>query len=379
MQTGSSRTRAWLTLLRAPGIGGATLRRSMARHADVTHALAALKRDAQLGPDARAWLQSPDEQRLDLDEAWLAEPGHHLLTIDGDDFPMLLREIGAAPAALFVDGDPTLLWSAQIAVVGARNASVAGLANAKAFARAFAASGFSVTSGLAEGVDGVAHTAALDAGGKTVAVLGTGIDLVYPRRHSGLAARIVGNGALVSEFPPGTVGRPSHFPRRNRIISGLSLGTLVVEAGLRSGSLTTARHAAEQGREVFALPGSIHNPLAHGCHRLIRDGAKLVETAQEVIEDLHAIGGLLASGLRERLAVDEPPASAGRDSHAPPRACDPAYARLLAALEETPAALDDLVERTRMAPAALSTMLLMLELDGVVVAAGGGYARVCAR
>lgn len=375
MNTGSSPTRAWLTLLRAPGVGAATLRRSVARHADITRALAALKRDAQLGADARSWLLSPDEQRLDLDEAWLAEPGHHLLTIDGDDFPMLLREIDSAPAALFVDGDPALLWSAQIAVVGARNASGAGLANARAFARAFAVSGFSVTSGLAEGVDGVAHAAALDAGGKTVAVLGTGIDLVYPRRHTGLAARIVGNGALVSEFPPGTAGRPSHFPRRNRIISGLSLGTLVVEAGLRSGSLTTARHAAEQGREVFALPGSIHNPLAHGCHRLIRDGAKLVETAQEVIEDLHAIGGLLAGGLRERLAVDETPASASHEPPTPPRKRDSAHARLLAALEETPIALDELVERTRLAPAALSSMLLMLELDGVVVAAGGGYAR----
>jgi len=346
----------------------------MAQHADITRALSVMKCDAHLGSEAHAWLQAPDERRLDLDEAWLAKPGHHLLTIDGDDFPLLLREIGAAPAALFVDGDPTLLWSAQIAVVGARNASIAGLANAKAFARAFAGGGFSVTSGLAEGVDGVAHTAALDAGGKTVAVLGTGIDLVYPRRHTGLAARIVGNGALVSEFPPGTVGRPSHFPRRNRIISGLSLGTLVVEAGLRSGSLTTARHAAEQGREVFALPGSIHNPLARGCHRLIRDGAKLVETAQEVIEDLHAIGDLLASGLRERLAAPETPAPAFQRAPAP-RKREPEYACLLAALEETPIALDELVERTRLAPAALSSMLLMLELDGVVVAAGGGYAR----
>lgn len=375
MHTGSSRTRAWLTLLRAPGIGPATLRSAISRHADAAHALDALKRDAQLAPEACAWLQSPDEQRLDLDEAWLAVPGHHLLTIDGDDFPMLLREVSAAPAALFVDGDPALLWSAQIAVVGARNASVAGLANAKAFARAFAASGFSVTSGLAEGVDGVAHTAALDAGGKTVAVLGTGIDLVYPRRHTALAARVAGNGALVSEFPPGTAGRPSHFPRRNRIISGLSLGTLVVEAGLRSGSLTTARHAAEQGREVFALPGSIHNPLAHGCHRLIRDGAKLVETAQEVIEDLHAIGGLLASGLRERLALDATSASAHHDTHSQARARDPAYARLLAALEDTPLALDELVERTQLTAAALSSMLLLLELEGVVVTPAGGYAR----
>ncbi|MEP6938830.1 MAG: DNA-processing protein DprA [Rudaea sp.] len=373
MSTRSTHARSWLTLLRAPGIGPAALRSYIARHADARRALDALRHDPALAPEARAWLLAPDEQRLDLDEAWLAQPAHYLLTIDGDDFPALLREIGAAPAALFVDGDPTLLWSAQIAVVGARSATGTGLANARSFARAFAGCGFSVTSGLADGVDGSAHAAALDAGGKTVAVLGTGIDLVYPRRHTELAARIVANGALVSEFPPGTPGHPAHFPRRNRIISGLSLGTLVVEAGLRSGSLTTARYAAEQGREVFALPGSIHNPLARGCHKLIRDGAKLVETAQEVIEDLHAVGGLLADRLRRRLALDdavavEPASPRGRER-------DPEYASLLAALEDTPTALDALVERTRLPPAALSSMLLMLELDGLVVAATGGFAR----
>ncbi|MBR0344884.1 MAG: DNA-processing protein DprA, partial [Rudaea sp.] len=254
--------------------------------------------------------------------------------------------------------------------------SAAGVANARAFARAFALAGNTVTSGLAEGIDGAAHAAALDAGGKTVAVLGTGIDLVYPLQHAELAARIAASGALVSEYPPGVPGHPKHFPRRNRIISGLSLGTLVVEASLKSGSLTTARYAAEQGREVFALPGSIHSPLARGCHKLIREGAKLVETAGEVLEELHGVGALLADGLRERLATtaDGQDAAAARFA-GDQRARDPDYAALTKALGPEPVALDELALRTGLAAASLSSMLLMLELDGLVVAENGRYAR----
>ncbi|MBS0590899.1 MAG: DNA-protecting protein DprA, partial [Proteobacteria bacterium] len=256
----ATRQRAWLTLLRAPGVGAAAIRALLAQHGDIVTALERARRDA---PDeARAWLAAPDAARLDADAIWLQAPDHHLLTCDDEDFPVLLREIGSAPAALFVIGDPAALWAPQLAIVGARSASAGGLANARAFARAFALAGNTVTSGLAEGIDGAAHAAALDAGGKTLAVLGTGIDLIYPRQHAELATRIVANGALVSEYPPGVPGHPKHFPRRNRIISGLSLGTLVIEASLKSGSLTTARYAAEQGREVFALPGSIHSPLA---------------------------------------------------------------------------------------------------------------------
>jgi len=366
--------RAWLTLLRAPGLGAAAIRTLLARHGDIVTALERAKREAP--EEARAWLTAPDSAQLDADETWLATANHHLLVCDSPDFPVLLREIGSVPAALFVVGDPALLWTPQIAVVGARSASAAGLANARAFARAFALAGNTVTSGLAEGIDGAAHAAALDAGGKTVAVLGTGIDLVYPRQHAELAARITANGALVSEYPPGVPGHPKHFPRRNRIISGLSLGTLVIEASLKSGSLTTARYAAEQGREVFALPGSIHNPLARGCHQLIREGAKLVETAQEVLDELHGVGALLAEGLRERLAVT------GEESFAETtvrtatviRSNDPDYAALLKALDHTPAALDELAGRTGLPAAALSSMLLVLELDGVVAAENGRYA-----
>jgi DNA processing protein len=372
----AAQTRAWLSLLRAPGLGATQLRDRIARHGDAVATLAQARRDGQTPESARAWLAAPDQAVLDRDEAWLGAPGHHLIACVGADYPVLLRNIANAPAALFVDGDLAQLWSPQIAIVGARSASAAGLSNARAFAKAFTLAGNTITSGLAEGIDGAAHTAALDAGGATIAVLGTGIDLVYPRQHAELAARIAANGALVSEFPPGTPGHPRHFPRRNRIISGLSLGTLVVEASLKSGSLTTARYAAEQGREVFALPGSIHSPLARGCHKLIREGAKLVETAQEVLEELRSVGAVLADGLRERLAGEHAThASLAPVAALTAHADDPDYTRLFAALEHTPVALDELAARTALPAASLSSMLLMLELDGVVVAENGRYAR----
>ena len=301
---------------------------------------------------------------------WLAADTHHLLALDAPDYPPLVREAPGAPDALYVAGDVAALWQPQIAIVGSRNASHAGLADARSFARAFVAAGFAITSGLAEGIDAAAHAAALDAGGATIAVLGTGPDIVYPKRHRELAERIAANGALVSEFPPGTPGRPAHFPQRNRIIAGLALGTLVVEAGLRSGSLITARNASEQGRDVFAIPGSIHNPLARGCHRLIRDGATLVETADEVIEALGPLAARLGIHLRARLGASEPRASA---PHAP-RSAD--RAKLLRALGHETLGVDALVERTGLELQALSSLLLMLELEGEIAAERGGrYAR----
>jgi DNA processing protein len=373
-----SAIRAWLTLIRAPGLGAAAIGRLIAQHGDVVAAAACARRAAAIPESARAWLAAPDPALLDQDERWLDAPEHHLLVQGSEDFPILLRDLPNAPAAVFVIGDPSVLWSPQIAIVGSRNASAAGIANARAFARTFAQAGNTITSGLAEGIDGAAHSAALDAGGATIAVLGTGIDLVYPRQHAELAIRICANGALVSEFPPGTPGHPKHFPRRNRIISGLSLGTLVIEASLKSGSLTTARYAVEQGREVFALPGSIHSPLARGCHKLIREGAKLVESAQEVLEDLHGMGAVLAAGLRARLggedlfAADE----ATRSAAAKANTLDPACANLLKALDHTPAALDELAARTGLPAASLSSMLLVLELDGYVRSENGRYSKI---
>lgn len=368
---------AWLILLRTPGIGPAALRELIGRHQRIESALTAARRGELARPldeDGRAWLRAPDPAAIAADLSWLAAPGHALLTCDGEDFPSLLNELAAAPAALFVAGEASLLWRPQVAIVGSRNAGQGGLATAAAFARALAATGFVVTSGLAEGIDGAAHAAALDAGGTTVAVLGTGPDLVYPPRHRELAARIRAHGVLVSEFPPGSPGHPAHFPRRNRVIAGLALGTLVVEAGLRSGALITARNAAEAGREVFAIPGSIHNPLARGCHRLIRDGAKLVETVEEVAAELAPLAQSLGARLRERLATAL--AALPHPAPAAARARDPDYARLLDALGHDALGVDQLAARTGFGVPVLSSMLLMLELEGEVVAAGGGaYAR----
>jgi DNA processing protein len=362
---------AWLTLLRAPGLGGAGLRALLQRAGTARAICRDARRSPGFEPAALEWIAHPDTATLDADLVWLAQPGHRLLRCDEADFPPQLETIPQPPAALFVAGEPAVLLAPQIAIVGARSATAQGLANARDFARTLSRAGLVVTSGMADGIDGAAHAAALESGGQTIAVIGTGPDLVYPRKHRDLAARIVQHGAVVSEFPPGTEARPDHFPRRNRLIAGLSLGTLVVEAGLQSGSLITARLAAEAGREVFALPGSIHNPLAKGCHRLIRDGARLVETAAEVVEALAPAAQAQGAGLRARLAAAD-------TSDAPPspdavgHGQDPDYLSLLAALGDAPASLDELAQRTRLAPAALSSMLLLLELEGTVGPAVNG-------
>lgn len=365
---------AWLILLRAPALGPALLRAAVARHGSAKATLAALRRGdtpKELSAATREWLDAPDAASLDGDHQWLNIAGHHFFGWDDADYPSLLREIPGAPAALFVAGDPTLLWMPQVAIVGSRSASGNGIATTQRFARALASAGFTITSGMADGIDGAAHCAALDAGARTIAVLGTGPDLVYPRKHRALAARIEAEGALVSEFSPGTPGKAEHFPRRNRIISGLALGTLVVEAGLKSGSLITARYATEQGRDVFAIPGSINNPLARGCHQLIRDGARLVETPEEIGDELRALAGDLADRLRARL---EPTAGASPETmpSAPATGRDGDYTRLLNALGYEEIGLDLLAERSGLSVSALSSMLLILELEGVVRSVTGG-------
>ena len=370
--------RAWLCLLRTPGLGPALLRAMLGVHGGRAREVLAqpvdtLCREHGLDAQARSWLKAPDDLRLDADLAWLAQPGHHLLRFVDDDFPPQLDSIDQPPAVLFVDGNPELLLRPQLAIVGARNASAQGIEDSRDFARRLAASGLVIASGLADGIDGAAHAAALDAGGSTLAVLGTGVDMVYPRKHHDLANRIAHEGALVSEFPLGTPAQAENFPRRNRIISGLSLGTLVIEAGLRSGSLITARLAAEQGREVFVLPGSIHNSRKRGCHRLIRDGARLVETFEEVVAALGPAARDLGMALAARLSDDE---RAPQTSSAA-GAADPDYALLLQALGNDPVSLDTLAERSGLSVSALSSMLLLLELDGVVaLLPGGRYQRV---
>ncbi|MGH8216395.1 MAG: DNA-processing protein DprA [Rhodanobacteraceae bacterium] len=363
--------RAWLTLMRAPGVGGAGIRALLRQAGSALAACAGIRRYggiAAVGSAAMDWIGHPDGARLDADLAWLAQPGHRLLRCNEADFPPQLETIPQPPAGLFVAGDPAALLAPQVAIVGARSATAQGLATARDFARTLSHSGLTITSGMADGIDGAAHAAALDAGGMTIAVVGTGPDLVYPGKHRGLAERIIGHGAIVSEFPPGTAARPDHFPRRNRLIAGLALGTLVVEAGLQSGSLITARLAAEAGREVFALPGSIHNPLAKGCHRLIREGARLIETAAEVIEALAPAALALGADLRARLDAAELPAAPVGSS----RMQDPDYAALLSALGEASASLDELAGRTGLSSAALSSMLLLLELEGAVAPAVHG-------
>lgn len=304
-------------------------------------------------------------------DAWLSAPDHRLLRIDDPVYPALLREIPRPPPVLYVCGNPDVLALPQLAMVGSRNATAEGTDTARSFAAHLAATGFCITSGLAEGIDAAAHLGALSApGGRTIAVCGTGPDSVYPRRHAALADQIIaGGGALVSEFAPGTPVYRSNFPRRNRIISGLCVGVLVVEASVRSGALITARHAMEQGREVFAIPGSIHNPVARGCHQLIREGARLVETAADIVDEL---GGLLA-GLRSGDTPQQPsgtPAAPAVDANAE-------HAELLAAMGCDPVAAEVLAARRGLTIGELSSMLLILELQGLVRSlAGGRYQRV---
>ncbi len=341
-------------------------------------------RDAGLEmPQIRALEGDPatlEPTRLAHCRDWLQRPGHRLIGWQDSDYPPLLRRISSPPVALFVAGDAALLWYPTVAVVGSRSPTAGGRDNARAFSRALVAAGFGITSGLAAGVDRVAHEAALDTGGVTVAVLGTGPDVPYPQGHAALLARIAHAGAVVSEHPPGTEARREHFPSRNRIIAGLTLGTLVIEAASRSGALITARLAAEGGREVFAVPGSIHNPMARGCHRLIRDGAALVESADEVIEALGSWAGALRGDLQRRLGA---PIPEPRQEHQQAQMTlpepgfhdDPAHHRLWQALGHDPSTMDQLAERSGLTAAALSSMLLHMELQGRVAVEHGRYSR----
>jgi len=292
--------------------------------------------------------------------AWLERPGQHLLMWDQADYPALLAEIADPPPLLFVAGNPAILEKPQLAIVGSRRASPIALDNARAFARSLAAAGFVITSGLALGVDGVAHQAALDVQGETVAVLGTGLQKLYPQRHCRLAEAMIAQGsALVSEFPLNAHAQPGNFPRRNRIISGLSLGVLVVEASPASGSLITARLANEQGREVYALPGSIHHPGARGCHQLIREGAQLVETVEHILQGLRGWQQVVAPAP----AVDGVPGAA---SHP-----------LLALLRAAPLTSEALARSSGRALAEVLASLTELEVQGLVTCeAGRWFARV---
>jgi DNA processing protein len=300
----------------------------------------------------------------------LQQPDNHLIRLDDPEYPALLRQTQRPPTVLFVHGDPRVLSRPQIAIVGTRHPTASGRETAREFGAHLARSGLVVTSGLARGVDGEAHEGALQAGALSVAVMGTGLNRIYPACHAALAHQIAEMGALVSELPPDTPVLAKNFPSRNRIISGLSLGVLVVEAALRSGSLITARLAAEQGREVFAIPGSIHSPMAKGCHALIRQGAKLVETGDDVLEELGPLA-LAAATLEQHSATDSGEAS--RDSPA----LDLEYQMMLEQIGSELVSVDALVQRCGLTAEVVSSMLLILELQGHVAAEPGGrYSRI---
>ena len=295
------------------------------------------------------------------DIEWRSDPRHHVLEHESDRFPELLAQISNPPLLLYIDGNPELLHLPALAIVGSRNPTEGGTRTAFEFAHHLASAGFTIVSGLAQGIDTAAHRGALAAGGTTIAFLGHGIDRIYPASNKKLAHEIAASGALISEYPLGTHPGKHHFPERNRLISGMSLGTLVVEAARRSGSLITARLAAEQGREVFALPGSIHNPLARGCHELIRQGAKLVETAGDIVSELAPLAGHVLQTTMESTSNENPAHLLGQE-----------YVELRKHLGHDPVSVDELAENSGLTIDQVSSMLLILELHGDVESLSGG-------
>ncbi len=351
---------AWLRLTLCPGVGPAAQRALLSALGPPEQILSASR--GTLAPiigreSADRLLAGPDPETLRATLAWLAEPGNHIVTLADPDYPPSLLEITDPPTLLYVKGDASLLARPSLAIVGARSATAQGAANAQAFADALARAGLAIVSGLALGIDAAAHRGALEADGATIAVIGTGADRVYPARNRSLAHRIAEHGVIVGEFPLGTPPVAANFPRRNRIIAGLARGVLVVEAATSSGSLITARLAAENGREVLAIPGSIHAPLSRGCHRLIRDGAKLVETADDVLDELR-----WGSAKKIEPAQDAPRVSDDA----------PDTAAVLAALGHDPVDLDTLLARSGLTLDALYAILLALELDGRIAGLPGG-------
>jgi DNA processing protein len=348
-------------LARAPGLSAAHVRALVcAAESDITRCLGleSIAR-VELPPRLRSFLVFPDSATVDSDLKWIEASGARLLTIMDEDYPGQLLELPDPPPVLFVLGDPRILSTRQIAMVGARNATDHGSRTAHEFARFFATAGLTVTSGLAVGIDAASHRGALSSSGVTVAVCGTGLDTVYPTQHAVLAEHIRARGALLSQFPPGTPPLRINFPRRNRLISGLSTGTVIVEAALRSGSLITARLAHEQGRGVFAIPGSIRSPLSAGCHELIRAGARLVEHPAEVLSHL-------------KIPFENEQLVKRQNTPAAPAAMDKGYEMLLDAVGFEPATVDVLVVRTGLPCESIASMLLDLELQGRIASYPGG-------
>lgn len=310
-------------------------------------------------------IKSPNDDQVEKELMWAEQPNNHIICFDDDAYPSLLKQTTNYPALLYCSGDIDLLSNPQIAIVGSRNCTPSGAKTARDFASYLSNAGITITSGMAIGIDTQAHLGALTGLGKTIAVTGTGLDIIYPAKNRQLAYNIHANGLLVTEFPLGTSPRSDNFPRRNRIISGLSIATLVVEAARRSGSLITAHQAVEQGREVFAVPGSIHNPQVRGCHQLIREGARLADKATDIIDELSSLLGYIASQ-----PVTEQPFSNKT------KMCsklNKVSAELLEQIGYDPTSLDTLVERSGLTIDKVSSMLLLLELDELIQSAPGGH------
>lgn len=352
---------AWLRLTLVPGLGSERQRALLKTFGLPRQILTAGRADvASLIGDklAGALGEHDSSARVDAAMAWSALAGNRILTLADPDYPQQLLEIPDPPVLLYVKGRADLLQGVALAIVGSRNATPQGIANAESFAGSLSRAGVTIVSGLALGCDAAAHRGGLAGAGSTIAVIGTGADRIYPARNQALAHSIADNGVIVSEFPLGTPPLAANFPRRNRVIAGLTRGVLVVEAAERSGTLITARLAAEQGREVFAIPGSIHSPLAKGCHKLIKQGAKLVESAQDILEEIG-------------LPAGEVPARADDDD------LDEAARRVLDSLGFDPCDVDTLIQRSGLTADALYPILLRMELDGrIATLAGGRYQRI---
>jgi DNA processing protein len=367
----------WIRLSLVAGVGDETARALLAR-CGLPEQIFASPHSALTGMVghklAASILTEPDSDAIARALEWAAVDNHWIFTLADAGYPQALLRTADPPPLLYVIGKPELLNQSALAIVGSRSATPQGLANAEQFARALAGGGLTIISGLALGIDAAAHRGALQGEASTIAVIGTGADIVYPARNRDLAHAIAEGGAIVSEFALGTPALAANFPRRNRIISGLARGVLVVEAAMQSGSLITARLAGEQGREVFAIPGSIHSPLAKGCHRLIKQGAKLVESAQDVLEELGEITTPPAGGF-----ASPPVAGSAEDTAMPPAgvSAEPDALALLQHLGGEIRDIDDLCARSGLTTARVSAMLLQLELEGSVASLPGGrYQRV---
>jgi DNA processing protein len=364
---------AYLALWLCPDVNSKTLSALLAEKVDLTEVCEQPQLfKSYLSAKAISHLRQANQQQVEQHLAWQqAAPDHHIITLADPHYPAALREITDPPAVLMLQGDPQLLNDPQLAIVGSRRMSSYGKNNAFQFAKHLAEIGLVITSGMAFGIDSMAHQGALAAHhGKTIAVFGTSIDQVYPSQNRALAEKIREHGALISELPLGTSTQAFHFPRRNRIVTGMSLGLLVVEAAVASGSLISARLAMEQGREVFTIPGSIHNVNSKGCHQLLRQGAKLVESSQDILLELKP---WLENTLNLPNSMTDLQASAQHDND---EALDADYQKLLACIEETPTPVDLIIAKSQFKAQEVSSMLLMLELQGYIESVTGGYIKL---